>query len=138
MKGGTTGSCGASYLQSLADAARQRQVPYTSVVAPALRVPRSQPCERLPSGGGNPPGTIKTKAVGASSPALSFAGIAEEILELKRTRRAIILAHHYQDNEIQDLADAVGDSLELARTAQKFDGDVIAFCGVWFIAAHGT
>jgi quinolinate synthase len=68
------------------------------------------------------------------SPTLSFTGIAEEILELKRARRAIILAHHYQDNEIQDLADAVGDSLELARTAQKFDGDVIAFCGVWFMA----
>ena len=54
------------------------------------------------------------------SPTLAFAGISEEILELKRTRRAIILAHHYQDNEIQDLADAVGDSLELARKAQKF------------------
>src|SRR5216684_3150280 len=68
------------------------------------------------------------------SPALSFTGISEEILELKRTRRAMILAHHYQDNEIQDLADAVGDSLELARKAQNFDGDVIAFCGVWFMA----
>jgi quinolinate synthase len=68
------------------------------------------------------------------SPTLSFAGISEEILELKRTRRAMILAHHYQDNEIQDLADAVGDSLELARRAQQFDGDVIAFCGVWFMA----
>jgi quinolinate synthase len=68
------------------------------------------------------------------SPTLAFAGISEEILELKRARRAIILAHHYQDNEIQDLADAVGDSLELARKAQKFDGDVIAFCGVWFMA----
>src|SRR6267143_1856958 len=68
------------------------------------------------------------------SPTLAFTGICEEILELKRTRRAIILAHHYQDNEIQDLADAVGDSLELARKAQNFDGDVIAFCGVWFMA----
>jgi quinolinate synthase len=68
------------------------------------------------------------------SPTLAFAGISEEILELKRTRRAMILAHHYQDNEIQDLADAVGDSLELARKAQKFEGDVIAFCGVWFMA----
>ena len=60
--------------------------------------------------------------------------IAEEILELKRERRAVILAHHYQDAEIQDLADAVGDSLELARKAQEFSGDVIAFCGVWFMA----
>lgn len=60
--------------------------------------------------------------------------IAEDILDLKRKRHAIILAHHYQDAEIQDLADAVGDSLELARKAQKFSGDVIAFCGVWFMA----
>jgi quinolinate synthase len=60
--------------------------------------------------------------------------IAEEIDELKRDRRAILLAHHYQDAEIQELADAVGDSLELARKAQAFEGDVIAFCGVWFMA----
>jgi quinolinate synthase len=46
----------------------------------------------------------------------------------------VILAHHYQDHEIQDLADAVGDSLELARKARDFSGDVIAFCGVWFMA----
>jgi quinolinate synthase len=60
--------------------------------------------------------------------------IAEEILELKRQRNAILLAHHYQESEIQELADAIGDSLELARRAQSFDGDVIAFCGVWFMA----
>ncbi len=60
--------------------------------------------------------------------------IAEEILELKRDRRAILLAHHYQDAEIQELADSVGDSLELARKARSFEGDVIAFCGVWFMA----
>jgi quinolinate synthase len=60
--------------------------------------------------------------------------IAEEILELKTKRRAIILAHHYQEPEIQELADSVGDSLELARAAQKFDGEVIAFCGVKFMA----
>jgi len=60
--------------------------------------------------------------------------IVEDITALKQERRAIILAHHYQDAEIQDLADAVGDSLELARKAQQFSGDVIAFCGVWFMA----
>jgi quinolinate synthase len=60
--------------------------------------------------------------------------IQDEILELKRERRAVILAHHYQDAEIQELADSVGDSLELSRRAQSFDGDVIAFCGVWFMA----
>jgi quinolinate synthase len=60
--------------------------------------------------------------------------LAEEILELKRERGAMLLAHHYQESEIQELADAVGDSLELARKAQSFGGDVIAFCGVWFMA----
>src|SRR5882672_9559722 len=62
------------------------------------------------------------------------ATLAEEILELKRDRRAILLAHHYQDAEIQELADVVGDSLELARKAREAEGDVIAFCGVWFMA----
>src|SRR3981189_742966 len=60
--------------------------------------------------------------------------IADEILELKTQRRAILLAHHYQDSEIQELADVIGDSLELSRKARDFDGDVIAFCGVWFMA----
>lgn len=60
--------------------------------------------------------------------------ITDEIESLKQDRRAIILAHHYQDSEIQELADAVGDSLELARKAREFDGDVIAFCGVLFMA----
>ena len=60
--------------------------------------------------------------------------LAEEIAELKRSRKAVILAHHYQDAEIQELADAVGDSLELARQARDFAGNVIAFCGVWFMA----
>jgi quinolinate synthase len=60
--------------------------------------------------------------------------LTDEILDLKQQRRAVILAHHYQSDEIQDLADAIGDSLELARAAQKFEGDVIAFCGVVFMA----
>src|SRR5580693_8505109 len=63
-----------------------------------------------------------------------FITVAEEILELKRERRAILLAHHYQDAEIQELADVIGDSLELSRKAREADGDVIAFCGVWFMA----
>ena len=63
-----------------------------------------------------------------------IASIQDEILDLKRERHAVILAHHYQDAEIQELADSVGDSLELSRRAQTFDGDVIAFCGVWFMA----
>src|SRR5579863_8406474 len=68
------------------------------------------------------------------SPMPVLTSIAEEIAELKQARRAIILAHHYQEAEIQELADSVGDSLELARIAQKFSGEVIAFCGVWFMA----
>ena len=59
---------------------------------------------------------------------------AEEILDLKQEHKAILLAHHYQEPEIQELADWVGDSLELARKARDFQGDVIAFCGVWFMA----
>jgi quinolinate synthase len=65
---------------------------------------------------------------------IAIESITEEIAELKQARRAVILAHHYQEPEIQELADAVGDSLELARKARDFEGDVIAFCGVWFMA----
>src|SRR5690348_13149853 len=65
---------------------------------------------------------------------LASTTIADEILELKKERKAILLAHHYQEPEIQELADVIGDSLELARKAREFEGDVIAFCGVWFMA----
>jgi quinolinate synthase len=65
---------------------------------------------------------------------LATSTIVEEILDLKKQRRAILLAHHYQDTEIQEIADVIGDSLELSRKARDFDGDVIAFCGVWFMA----
>ena len=60
--------------------------------------------------------------------------IVDEILDLKAERRAVILAHHYQESEIQELADIIGDSLELSRKARDTDSDVIAFCGVWFMA----
>src|SRR3954447_13972642 len=65
---------------------------------------------------------------------LAISTVTDEILELKASRNAFILAHHYQEPEIQEIADSVGDSLELARVAQKFDGEVIAFCGVKFMA----
>src|SRR3954471_13762483 len=63
-----------------------------------------------------------------------FTTLSDEILELKRDRRAILLAHHYQDADIQEIADVVGDSLELARKAREAEGDVIAFRGFWFMA----
>lgn len=56
------------------------------------------------------------------------------IQRLKRERNAVLLAHYYQDDEVQDIADHVGDSLALARIAERIDCSVIAFCGVNFMA----
>ena len=57
-----------------------------------------------------------------------------EIQELKRNLNAVILAHYYQESEVQDVADFVGDSLALAQAAAKTKADVIVFCGVHFMA----
>jgi len=70
----------------------------------------------------------------AAAPQMLPEDLEDAILALKEERNAVILAHYYQDDEIQDLADVVGDSLALARAAQEVDSDVIAFCGVHFMA----
>ncbi len=65
---------------------------------------------------------------------LSEAELEDGIRRLKTERNAVILAHYYQESEIQDLADFVGDSLQLSQAAAKTQADVIAFCGVHFMA----
>ncbi len=69
-----------------------------------------------------------------NAPKLSDKELIAEILRLKKAQNAVILAHFYQDPEIQDIADFVGDSLDLSRKAAGTDADTIVFCGVKFMA----
>jgi quinolinate synthase len=80
--------------------------------------------------------SIATGVLAVNAPSRSLRGLdlRAEIDRLREERNAVILAHYYQDPQIQDLADFVGDSLDLSRKAAATDADVIAFCGVRFMA----
>lgn len=64
--------------------------------------------------------------------------LKRKIIRLKKKKNAVILAHNYQREEVQDIADIVGDSLELARAAAKVDAAIIEFCGVRFMAESAS
>jgi len=64
----------------------------------------------------------------------NFRQLTEEIARLKEELRAVIVAHNYQRPEVQDIADFVGDSLELSRHCTNVDAETIVFCGVYFMA----
>ena len=66
------------------------------------------------------------------------ASLQEQILEFKERKRAIILSHNYQRDEVQEIADFVGDSLELSRIAATKDCEMIIFCGVHFMAESAS
>jgi quinolinate synthase len=78
--------------------------------------------------------TASTEIQGRPLPIPADLDLFREIETLKKQKNAVILAHYYQDSDIQDIADFVGDSLELARAAQRSQADLILFAGVHFMA----
>ncbi|HLV65408.1 MAG TPA: quinolinate synthase NadA [Polyangiaceae bacterium] len=75
---------------------------------------------------------VPVSSAGRSAPAIP--DLEDEIRRLKRERNAVLLAHYYQESEVQDLADHIGDSLQLAQAAARTRADVILFAGVHFMA----
>src|SRR5271169_4417260 len=80
------------------------------------------------------PDNMISRAQTENLASLAHLDLEKEIVRLKREMNAVILAHHYQDSEIQDLADFVGDSLQLSQRAASTSADVIVFAGVLFMA----
>lgn len=77
---------------------------------------------------------LQSDALSVKKSGMSPLELEDEINRLRKEMNAVILAHYYQDDDIQDIADCVGDSLDLARKAAATDADVIVFCGVKFMA----
>src|SRR6185503_14989893 len=80
---------------------------------------------------GNPAASVPTEV---GNLGMSDEELEAEIKRLKVERNAVLLAHYYQESEIQDLADFVGDSLQLSQQAKGTNADVICFAGVHFMA----